>query len=318
MRVEHGMHPEDPLLDERQLARYLRQHHLSPLHRFGQHFLVDAEVLHALVQASETDPTIPTIEIGAGLGVLTRALAERRQQAADNRQQELAPLLAVELDRRLIPLLRERVRPYSSVRIIQGDILKMSLSLEKIFSTAASRLPSASYDVIGSIPYNITAPILEKFLAQDPRPRRLTVLVDQAVANVIAAAPPHVSVRTVSVQVFAEPSIVRDRIAPSAFIPKPAVPSAILALSCRTRPLVPPEDERAFFRLVRAGFSQKRKTLANALAAAYHLSPADAAARLRRAGIDPSRRAQTLAISEWKRLLHSWGRRMPPERVQAT
>lgn len=294
----------DPLLDPQRLSAYLQTHHLGPLLRFGQHFLIDAEVLNAMVAASETDPSIPIIEIGAGLGVLTRALAERREQAGGDRRQDMAPLTAVELDRRLVPLLRERTKEFRSVRVVHGDILK--ISVQEIFSTTASRLPPAAYDVIGNIPYNITAPIFQKFLARPPRPRLLTLLTDQAVARAIVAKPPHMSIRAISVQVFAEPRIVRDRILPSAFIPMPAVSSAILAISSRTHPLVPTEDERAFFRLVRAGFSQKRKTLQNALAATYHLSPADAAARLRRAQLEPSRRAQTLSIPEWKRLLRTW------------
>ena len=307
MRLEHGRHPEDPLLDERQLTRYLRQHHLPPLHRFGQHFLVDAEVLHTLVKASETDPEIPTIEIGAGLGVLTRALAAARERSATKTGPHAAPLIAVELDRRLVPLLRERVRPYSSVRIVPADILSVPIhTLLNRDGVSPDTRGAVTYDLIGSIPYNITAPILEKFLAHVPRPRRLTFLLDHAVAEAISAPPPQLSIRAIGVQVFAEPRVIRRRIPPSAFVPPPAVPSAILALSCRAHPLVPPKDEQGFFRLVRAGFSQKRKMLANALAAVFRLSSADAAARLRRAGINPERRAQTLSLDEWNRLLYAW------------
>ena len=323
----------DPLIDPANLQRFLRAHRLPPLDRFGQHVLVDGEILRDIVNASETDPTIPVVEIGAGLGVLTRALAGSRQEAAllrhptspvrggmrgtrdsagqiDNRQEGPAPLIAVEIDRRLVPLLRERVREFPAVRVVQADILKISLQ-ELLQPNGSSPFAKATgdkhlFDVVGNIPYNITAPIINKFLVRPPRPRRMTLLADEAVASVIASKPPHMSLRSVSVQVYARPVVVGRRIPPVAFVPEPAVHSAILTLRTYRQPLVSEGEERAFFRLVRAGFSQKRKILANALSATYRLTPAEAAARLRRAGLDPSRRAQTLAIAEWKRLLRAW------------
>lgn len=287
-----------------------------PLHRFGQHTLIDRGVLTEVVAASATDPRIPVIEIGAGLGVLTRALASFRQGAV-GKGQSAAPLIAVEIDRRLIPALKERVREFSSVQVSHADIL--SVDMERLLSTAhcppcpakswrsksgagRSVVPTA-YDVIGNIPYNITAPILKKFLAQDHRPRRMTLLLDEAVADVLVAEPPKLSIRAISVRVYAVPTVIRRRIPPSAFAPPPAVHSAIISLLTRPVPLVPAEDERAFFRLVRAGFSQKRKTLANALAATARLKPSEIAVRLRSASIEPTRRAQTLSIDEWRNLL---------------
>ncbi|MDP3685228.1 MAG: rRNA adenine N-6-methyltransferase family protein, partial [bacterium] len=197
----------DPLLDPQRLSAYLQTHHLGPLQRFGQHFLIDAEVLNAMVAASETDLEIPTIEIGAGLGVLTRALARERELRIGKGERKIAPLLAVERDRRLIPLLTERVREFRSVHAVAADIL--GLDVVKHFSFLNSHFSIPPYDVIGNIPYNITAPIFRKFLTQATRPRRLTFLTDQAVAEAIAAKPPHMSIRAISVQVFAEPRIVR-------------------------------------------------------------------------------------------------------------
>lgn len=292
----------DPLLDPTSLQRFLRAHHLPPLDRFGQHYLVDGDVLRNIVAAAETDSDLPVVEIGAGLGVLTRALARARELETGN--SELGtPLVAVELDRRLIPVLRERTREFPSVRVVQADILRLDLA--SVLPTLSSKYPTP-YDVVGNIPYNSTAPILQRFLARPPRPRRMTLLVDEAVASVIAAAPPAMSLRAVSVQVYAKPAVVGQRIPPSVFFPPPAVHSAILTLETRATPLVPETEERAFFRLVRAGFSQKRKTLKNALSATYRLRPLEAEARLRRAGLDPSSRAQTLSVAEWRRLLRVW------------
>lgn len=293
---------EDPLLDPRTLDRFLRTHRLPPLDRFGQHFLVDRGVLADIVAASDTDPAAPVFEIGAGFGTLTRELARTRQQAAVQSRQAPAPLVAVELDRRVIPLLRERVRAFPNVQVLEGDILRTDPAA---VLTAAGRAPSAPYEVIGNIPYNITAPILEKFLDRPPRPRRITLLLDRAVAEVLAARPPRMSIRTIAAQAYANVRVERDEIPPSAFVPPPTVSSAIVVLEILKKPRIPAEPA-AFFRLVRAGFSQKRKTLANALAATYRMAPAEAAARLRRADIDPRRRAQTLSMKEWGRLLGVW------------
>lgn len=293
----------DPLLDQGELRRALRRYRLPPLERFGQHFLVDADVLQNIVTAAETHPTIPVIEIGAGLGVLTRAMAQVREQGGESRKRECAPLIAVELDRRLIPILTERVQSFPSVRVAHLDILKANVA--SLLPTPNSQHPMI-YDIVGNIPYNITAPILRRFLEAPPRPRRLTFLVDDAVAEAICATPPDMSVRAMSVQVYADAHIARHRIPPSVFVPPPAVHSAVLVLTTRQTPLVAPEQERAFFRLVRAGFSQRRKTLANALAATERIVPRKAAARLTRAHIDPRRRAETLTIDEWKRLFSVW------------
>lgn len=294
---QHADGSSDPLLDPAGLREYLRAHRLPPLDRFGQHFLVDDGVLRDMVAASEPDPAVPVLEIGAGLGVLTRALARvREERRKENGERSVAPLIAVELDRRLVPLLKDRSREFSSVQVVQADILKFPVS----------SFQSPVFDVIGNIPYNLTGALLRKFLGSPPRPRRMTLLMDDAVADAVTAQPPDMSVRAVSVQAFAAPRVVRRRIPPSAFIPPPAVHSAIVSLVPRSELLVSPREERAFFRLVRAGFSQKRKVLSNALAATYRLRPADAAVRLRSARIDPRRRAETLSLDEWKRLLAVW------------
>ncbi len=292
----------DPLLDPSALERYLKAHHLPPLDRFGQHFLVDEGVLQDMVAAAYPDPSIPIIEIGAGLGVLTRALARARELNMESGTVHLSPLIAVERDRRLVPLLKERVKEFPNVVVVEADILDLEPAQLEIGNWKLG----IGYDLVGNIPYNITGAILKKFLSLGPRPRRLTLLMDEAVARAITAHPPDMSVRAVSVQTFAEPRIVRRGIPPSAFVPPPAVHSAIVSLTCHLSPVISPAHERAYFRLVRAGFSQKRKVLANALAATYRLRPTEAADRLRAAGIDPRRRAETLSIEEWKRLLAVW------------
>lgn len=288
----------DLLLEPDELRRYLKAHRLPPLERFGQHFLVDEGVLRDMVAASENDPAVPIIELGAGLGVLTRALARERERKwrMEGGELRMTPLIAVELDRRLIPLLKERTREFPSVQVVQADILRFPVS----------SLQSLVFDVVGNLPYNLTGAILKKFLGTPPRPRRMTLLLDESVADAIAAKPPDLSLRAVSVQAYATPRIVRRRIPPSAFVPPPAVKSATVTLIPDSSFQLPAVQERPFFRLVRAGFSQKRKMLANSLAATYRLPPTEAAARLRAAGIDPRRRAETLSLAEWKHLLEVW------------
>jgi 16S rRNA (adenine1518-N6/adenine1519-N6)-dimethyltransferase len=285
----------DPLLTPRVLQQVLRKYHLPPLDRFGQHFLVDALVLQRIIAAADADPTLPIVEIGAGLGVLTRALAEAREA---ERPASSAPIIALEIDRRLIPLLTERLKAFPTVRIIHGDVLHLdpqTLDLE------------TPYDVIGNIPYNITAKLLRHLLSWSPRPRRMTFLMDAAVARRVTARPPDMRVLAVSVHVYAEPMIVEMPIPPSAFLPEPKVASAIIRFNLRDEPRIPQKDRDAFFRLVRAGFSQKRKTLQNALRAFWRCAPAESATILNGAGIDATRRAQTLTIEEWYTLLKSDG-----------
>ncbi len=289
----------DPLLDPRTLAALLRERGLPPLDRFGQHFLIDPTVLAAIVDAIDPAPDIPLIEIGAGVGVLTRALANKKQETG-NRKQDLAPLVTVELDRRLVPLLKERVQVFPCVRVVQGDILRLTPQ-----DLLESSLHPHAYDVAGNIPYNITAKLLRHVLGWQPQPRKITFLLDHAVADRVTAAPPDMSVLAISVQVYAEPRIVLPKIPPTAFLPPPAVVSALVRFDVRPTPLVPREDTERFFRLVRAGFSQKRKTLQNALRATWRTPPVETASVLTRAGIDPGRRAETLSIAEWRALLRT-------------
>ncbi len=291
---------QDPLLNQDVLKRFLRAHQLPTLDRFGQHFLVDGEALERIVRAIAPNPDVPLIEVGAGLGVLTCALARAREREKGHGDQPCAPLVAVELDRRLIPTLTHRVAEFPSVRVIQGDILK--LHPRSLFPRSSS-LVLRPYAICGNIPYGITSRLLRHVLSWSPPPTQGTFLLDAAVARRVTAAPPALSVLAITVQVVAEAASVGDPISGTAFLPPPAVMSAIVRLTTRPAPLVPREDQREFFRLVHAGFSQKRKTLQNALAATWRQPPSRVGALLHTVGIDPKRRAQTLTIEEWKTLL---------------
>jgi 16S rRNA (adenine1518-N6/adenine1519-N6)-dimethyltransferase len=254
----------------------LRRHGLRPDKRLGQNFLTDPTALNRVVAAGDPGPEDIVLEIGPGLGSLTRLLARRAGH-----------VIAVELDADLIPLLQEVIAGFSNVQIIQGDILEVDLPM----------LPPG-YLVIANIPYYITSTLIRRLLENDLRPRRLVLTLQYEVAERICALSGKMSLLALSVQVYGQPEI-SARIPAGAFYPPPQVDSAVLRVACYQEPRLPESLLPTFFRLAKAGFSQKRKTLRNALSAGMHWSPSEAEAILTRAGILPNRRAETLSLEEW-------------------
>jgi len=274
----------------------------------GQNFLSDRRYLTPILDAAELTPTDNILEIGPGKGVLTEALAERA-----------GCLAAVELDDRLIEPLRQRFADQPHVHILHADILdhapgafvasacwregergregERETESHSPLSTLHSLDRSISYKVVANLPYYITNAALRHLLEAEQPPSLAVLMVQWEVAQRICAAPGDLSILAVSVQYYAEPRIVQ-RVPASAFFPRPKVDSAILRLTMRPQPAVDIEPT-LFFRVVRAGFSQKRKQLQNSLAAALHLDKPTSQAWLDRAGIDPTRRAETLSLVEW-------------------
>ncbi|MDO8512845.1 MAG: 16S rRNA (adenine(1518)-N(6)/adenine(1519)-N(6))-dimethyltransferase RsmA [bacterium] len=298
----------DELLSQTGLEEYLKHHGLPLLERFGQNFLIDHNVLDEIVSAANPDPKVPIIEIGAGLGVLTLAIADAMAKGTGDSEHGTGRIFAIELDRRIAPLLKHRTKKIPSIKVIEGDIL--NLYPELIFFTQSesdkpvpSTLTPVPFDVIGNIPYNITSKLIRHILGWKLRPRSITFLMDSAVAERITAKPDKMSVLAISVHVFAEPKIVGPVVLPTAFVPQPKVKSSILRMETRKEPLVPEELQKEFFSLVKGGFAQKRKTLQNSLHALWHCSGEEAAKILKKADIEPSRRAQTLSIEEWLQIL---------------
>ncbi len=278
----------------------LRAHGLRPRKRLGQNFLIDPAALGRIVDAAGLDPQEAVVEVGAGVGNLTRLLAERAGQ-----------VVAVELDWQLVEVLREQVADLHNVQVLHGDVLSIS----------DFGFPHLGYVVVGNLPYYITSAVLRHFLEGEPRPGRLVVTVQREVARRVVAGPGDMSLLAVSVQFYGRPELVA-RIPAGAFYPVPQVDSAVVQITMGPAPqiaLAPGVDERVFFRLVRAGFSQKRKTLRNALSAGLRRSPADIEELLRQAGIDPRRRAETLSLEEWAGLagaLYGGGALEPEEHPQ--
>jgi len=263
------------------IAAFLHAHGVHPRKRLGQNFLTDPVALESIVAAADLSPDDLVVEVGAGVGTLTRSLAERAGR-----------IVAVELDDRLVELLGERMAAFPQVQIVHGDILKLP----------DFGFPHRGYKVVANLPYYITSAVLRHFLEREPRPRLMVVTLQREVAERIVAAPGEMSILAVSVQCYGRPRIVA-RIPPGAFYPPPEVDSAVLRVDVGEQPFHGVGvDEAAFFRVVRAGFGQKRKTLRNALSAGLRMDPARAEEVLAQAGVDSRRRAETLSLDEWVRV----------------
>jgi 16S rRNA (adenine1518-N6/adenine1519-N6)-dimethyltransferase len=252
----------------------------------GQNFLQDASALESIALAAEIQADDCVLEIGPGLGSLTRYLASSAKEVT-----------AVELDRELIAPLKVVLASYSNVRVVQGDILK---------TTVSDLIHTPDYLVVANIPYYITSAIMRHLLEGSPKPRRIVLTIQKEVAERICAAPGDLSLLALSVQVYGRPSIA-GVIPAAAFHPAPKVDSAILRVDIYPEPLIRREMLPSFFKLTKAGFSQKRKTLRNSLSSGLHVKTQEAEALLKSAGIDFMRRAETLSIEEWEKLCGGWG-----------
>ncbi len=262
-------------------AALLKRHGLHPDRRLGQNFLQDPLALADIARAADLHGSDTVLEIGAGLGGLTRYLALASRE-----------VLAIELDGRLFEILKAILAAYPNVRIIQADILKINPS-EFIGQT--------DYIVAANIPYYITSAVIRHLLEGHPKPRRVVLTVQQEVAQRICASPGDLSLLALSVQVFGKPESA-VHIPARAFFPVPKVDSTVVRIEIYPAPLIQPRLLTTFFRLTRAGFSQKRKVLRNSLSAGLGIKPVETEALLERAGIDPRRRAETLSIPEWATL----------------
>ena len=290
------MKTESLLVETRRL---LRQSNLRARKGLGQHFLVDEAVLETVTSAAELNTNDIILEIGPGLGILTRELAG-----------QAGYVIAIELDKKLAAILKQALTSSNNVSVINGDILKLDplalLQGQKLkFPPTLTDL--FSYKVVANLPYYITAPVLRHFLEASVKPQIMVVMVQKEVAEAIVAKPGQMSVLSVSVQFYGEPKII-DFVPSRCFYPAPEVDSAILSINLYPQPAVAVTDENSFFELVRAGFASPRKQLANSLAQGLGKTKAEVLPLLTAADIAPQRRAETLTLEEWARLLHIFKR----------
>ena len=268
----------NPLLAE--TRRLLRQSDLRARKGLGQHFLIDGGVLETVIDAAELKLDDLVVEVGPGLGILTKELAQKAGR-----------VVAIELDDKLAALLRKTLASFNNVTIVNGSVLKIE---------PQELVEGQDYKVVANLPYYITSPVLRHFLGAGAKPQTMVVMVQKEVAEAIAAGPGDMSLLSVSVQFYGEPKIVASVPADS-FYPAPEVSSAILKIEVYPEPKVD-VDEAGFFDTVRAGFAAPRKQLANSLAKGLGQDKNTVLPFLQKAQIDPQRRAETLTIGEWAQL----------------
>ena len=254
----------------------------GPKKSLGQHWLKDPEILADIAEAAELTGDDVVLEIGPGLGTLTSRLLARANSVT-----------AVEFDADLARKLPGQF-PGKKLTVVNQDILQFDLN----------QLPK-KYKVVANVPYYITSKIVEKLMTAENKPSIAVLLVQKEVAERIATESGNMSILSVSVQIFAEAEL--DIEVPRQFFtPPPKVDSQVVVLRTRNNPLITPEDQRDFFRIVKAGFSAKRKKLRSSLSGGLGIDKGMAEELLKNAGISPDARAEDLAIEDWKRLLKEW------------
>jgi len=276
----------DPL----NVVQLLRFHHLSPRKSLGQNFLVDHYALEKVIDAADINLQDEILEIGAGLGSLTRFLARSAQR-----------VVTVELDPHLIPILEEVLGIEENVELIHADILKLD---------PAQIMHKDGYLVIANIPYYITSAIIRHLLEAKIKPKRLVLTIQKEVAQRICALPGDLSLLALSVQVYGKPTIV-SRISAGAFFPPPKVDSAVIRVDLFPEPIIPINQMETFFSMAKAGFGQKRKMLRSSLSSGLGWSSENISNLLIKSNIDPTRRAETLSLQEWKFLTENyWNKKL--------
>ncbi len=251
----------------------------------GQNFLIDESILHEIIDGAEVTKEDLVMEIGPGIGTLTQALAEQAKK-----------VVAVEIDRGLIPILAETLGEYKNVNIVHGDILKLDLH-----QLIQEEFEGAPVKVIANLPYYVTTPIIMKFLEERVPIKSMVVMIQKEVADRMQAKPgtKDYGSLSVAVQYYCEPKII-TRVPPSAFMPQPNVESTVIRLTLLEAPRVKVKNEELLFQVVRAAFGKRRKTLLNALTSSgLGIEKERVRAALAAAQIEENRRGETLTIEEF-------------------
>ncbi len=266
-------------------GKNLLEYGLTPRKRWGQHFLVDGNILNKIVQAADISREDTVLEVGPGLGEMTLALARQSKK-----------VIAVEIDMKLVEVVRRKTASCPNVEIVAGDILKVDFT-EWV---GQDRRP---IKVVANLPYQISTPLLFRFIEEREKFSTLTLMMQREVAERMVAPPGGKDYGPLSifVQIFLDLSV-RFSVKPSCFFPPPKVDSAVIQLNWKKAPVVGPEEEEWFRKVVRGCLGYRRKTLINALKHSGLVLPEDAEGRMEKVGIDSRRRPETLAIDEFVRL----------------
>jgi 16S rRNA (adenine1518-N6/adenine1519-N6)-dimethyltransferase len=261
--------------------------HAAPKKSLGQNFLVDRRVRSRIVQAADLSPDDLVVEVGPGRGFLTRPLVERAGR-----------VVAVEMDEALAGRLKESFSDRPNLTVVAADAREVDIG-----SLVGG---SASYKLVANLPYYAASPIIRRFLEAGRKPALMVVMVQREVAQVMTAPPGKMGLLSVATQLYGRPRVVCHA-PPRAFRPAPKVTSSVVRIDVFAEPAIALDSRERFFDLVRAGFSAPRKQLRNSLKNGLGITPQDAAAMLTGAGIDPTRRAQTLDLNEWAALYETYG-----------
>lgn len=256
----------------------------------GQNFLVDANIVNKIISAARLEKSDTVVEIGPGLGVITRAAAL-----------EAKNVVALELDAGLLPILEETLQGLENIRVVPGDAMEADFDAVVEDACGGYRGP---YKLIANLPYYITTPLMIRLLSEGYNISMYVIMVQQEVAARMAALPgkKEYGALSVAVQYYTEAEYL-FRVPSTVYIPRPEVDSAVIRLTRREKPAVEVPDRDLFFKVVRGSFGQRRKTLLNALGAAFnHIARDRLAALLESAGIDPGRRGETLSLDEFARV----------------
>lgn len=266
-----------------QIRLILLQFGIVPDKRKGQHFLGDYNILEKILQAADLSPEEGALEIGSGIGTLTRALAQQAQR-----------VLTFEVDAKLIPIIQRNLQGFSNVHLVHGDFLRQNLT-----QLLRATFGDTPFKVVANIPYGITSPILSRLFGEATGWRRAVLMVQREVAERLVAQPGTAEYSAISLfaQYYSHVEIVQ-RVSRTVFYPPPEVDSAIVRFTPLPRQL-PPEEEKRLFRVVRAAFGQRRKTLLNALSGGLGLPREHVEDALRKASIEPQRRGETLSLEEF-------------------
>jgi len=250
----------------------LKKHGLRPQKGLGQNFLVDKDLPQKLVATAEIKDQDTVLEIGPGIGAITQSLAQKAKR-----------VIAVEKDSNMVEILKETLRGYKNVEVVQNDVLRLDIKYDQ-------------YKVVGNLPFYLTAPVIRMFLELiGVGPQSMTLVVQKEVAQRICSKPPRMSILANAVQFYADPELI-SIVPKKSFFPEPKVDAALIKITPRPTPI---GDSKMFFEIVKAGFSHPRKQLLNNLAQGLKKSREDISAWLQKNNIDPKQRAETLSVNDW-------------------
>ncbi|NQV00912.1 MAG: ribosomal RNA small subunit methyltransferase A [Parcubacteria group bacterium] len=267
-------------MDETQIKKLLQKYNIRPNKRMGQNFLIDKEVLEKIINTADLTKDDTVLEIGSGLGTLTKKLAE-----------EARKVITIEKDKQIVEALKEILGGYKNVEIIQGDVLDLL--------GAAPSILGAAPKIVSNIPYYLTSPLIRMFLELENQPKEIILLIQKEVAERICAELPKMNLLAISVQFYSKPEII-SYVSKSSFWPEPKVDSAIIKIANIRKP--ENINIKKFFKLVKAGFSHPRKQLANNLSKKLNLDKEQIKRALAECNLNIQARAQNLLVKDWESL----------------